>query len=148
MRRVFIVFQILFFVVCLTSCSNSANTNSRSEAPVMKAITLSMQDILVPSEYACEIDAIQYVEIHARIQGYLEQIYVDEGQFVKKGSLLFRITDTEYREMVSKSEANLKKAIAEDKESKLELDRIKLMVEKNVISDSESEVALAKKRSD
>jgi membrane fusion protein (multidrug efflux system) len=106
-------------------------------------MTLSPTDVVIPKDYICDIQALQYVEIHARVQGYLDKIYVDEGQFVKKGAPLFQLTSSEYRESVAKAQANLQRAIAESKMRKLNVDRIGLMVDKNVISKAELEVAQA-----
>lgn len=109
-------------------------------------MTVPVMDVSIPRGYVCDIHAVQYVEVHARVQGYLEAIYVDEGEFVKKGQPLFRISSNEYREMVTKAEANLQRAIAEAKTKSLEVDRIKLMVDKKIISATELEVAKAKKQ--
>jgi len=135
------VFVTLF---CLVSCGEKSDrkTNESIELDVM---ALTSQDIAIPQEYICEINAVQFVEIRARVQGYLEEIYVDEGQLAKKGQQLFRLSSNEYKELVTKAEANLRRAIAEAKTKTLEADRIKLMVDKKVISPTELEVALANK---
>jgi membrane fusion protein (multidrug efflux system) len=83
------------------------------------------------------------VEIRARVQGYLDEIYVDEGQLVKKNEALFRLSSSEYKESVARAEANLQRAVAEAKARQLNVNRIGLMVDKNVISRPELEVAQA-----
>jgi membrane fusion protein (multidrug efflux system) len=108
-------------------------------------MTLVAHNVSVPQEYISEISAVQFVEIRARVQGYLEEIYVDEGQVVSKGQPLFRLSSNEYKESVTKAEANLRRAIAEAKTKTLETDRIKLMVDKKVISPTELDVAMAQK---
>ena len=64
------------------------------EFPVVEVFT---KDINVPLEYVARIQAFQNVEIRARVEGYLEEIFVDEGKLVKEGQLLFKINDDEYR---------------------------------------------------
>lgn len=128
-----------------TSCSDSRSTGTDTKAPELVVLTLQPQRVTIPRDYLCEINGVEYVEIHARVQGYLEDIYVDEGQFVKKGQQLFRISSHTYSEMVAKAQAALQRAIAEAKTKSLEVDRIKLMVDKNVISPTELDVAQAQR---
>lgn len=93
--------------------------------------------------YVGDLNAIQNVEIRARVQGYLEKNYVDEGKEVKKDQVLFQLSNEEYEAQLTDAQASLKKAIAEAKASALELDRIKLLVQKNVVSPTELELAVA-----
>ena len=103
-----------------------------------------MRDTNLYREYVADIQAIQNVELRARVQGFLEKIYVDEGQVVRKGQILFKINDEEYRAELAKANANLESAIAEAKASELEVDRLKVMVDKKVISETELSVAEAR----
>ncbi|MFP4292451.1 MAG: efflux RND transporter periplasmic adaptor subunit [Cyclobacteriaceae bacterium] len=105
--------------------------------------SLMPKDIMLHHEYVADIQAIQNVEIRARVKGYLEKIYVDEGQRVKKGQPLFSINDEEYKSRLAKTKANLETAIAEAKAKELEVDRVKLLSDKKVISSTELEVAKA-----
>lgn len=109
--------------------------------PVLK---LSPSKTDLHREYVADIQAVRNVEIYARVRGYLEKVYVDEGKEVKKGQVLFRINNEEYEAQLAKAKANLQNAIADAKGAELELKRVKLLVEKNVISKTEVEVADAK----
>ncbi len=104
-------------------------------------IQLTPQKTELHREYVGNINAIRNVEIYARVKGYLEEIYVDEGQEVRKGQVLFRINDEEYQAELAKAKANLQSAIAEAKAAQLEVSRIKLLVDKKIISKIEWEVA-------
>src|SRR5690606_5702696 len=73
----------------------------------------------------------------------LEEIFVDEGQVVKKGQPLFRISSHEYEQMIVKAEAALQRAIAQAKTKSLDVDRMTLMVDKQIVSPTELEVAKA-----
>lgn len=128
----------------LIGCEKS-KVGKQEKVPELAVMPLQSRDIAIPRGYISEISAVQYVEIHARVQGYLEDIYVDEGEAVAKGQPLFRISSNEYKEMVTKAEANLQRAIAEAKTKQLEVDRVKLMVDKNIISKTELDVAMAKR---
>jgi membrane fusion protein, multidrug efflux system len=128
-----------------TSCSSDKNNNTETaiinEFPVTEVF---VQDITSKLEYVADIHAVQNVEIRARVEGYLEEILIDEGKEVKKGQLLFRINDEEYRAELNRAKANLKSAEAETKSAQVELERVKLLVDKNVIAKTELDLAEAK----
>jgi membrane fusion protein (multidrug efflux system) len=130
--------------ISIISCNNIEKTNEEkeiNEIPVTEVVT---KDITTQLEYVADIQAAQNVEIRARVEGYLEQIYVDEGKFVKKGQPLFKINDEEYVAALNSAKADLKAAEAELKTAEVELERVKLLVEKNVIAKTEVDLANAK----
>jgi RND family efflux transporter MFP subunit len=96
------------------------------------------------NDYVSDIHSIENVEIRARVKGYIETIHVDEGKMVKKGQILFSISNQEYKEDVLKAKANLKNAIAEAKAAELDLQNIKILVDKKVVSKTELEMAQSK----
>jgi membrane fusion protein (multidrug efflux system) len=134
----------LSFVACIVLSCNQTNADRlQSKPPEFPVLVLAPSDVTLGTQYVCEVKAVQFVAVHARVQGYLEEIFVDEGSHVKKGQPMFRISDNEYREMVTKAEANVQRMIAEAKTKKLQVERIRLMVDKKVISSTELEVATA-----
>lgn len=137
---------IVVIVVVIAACESNKPSTEIAVAPlkVLPVTNVLMKDTNLFREYVADIQAVQNVELRARVQGFLERIYVDEGQVVKKGQLLFKINDEEYRAELAKATANLESAIAEAKASELEVDRVKVMVEKKVISETELSVAQSK----
>ncbi len=111
------------------------------ELPVLELRTI---DTSLFRSYVADIQAVQNVEIRNRIPGFLEKIYVDEGQQVRKGQLLFHIEDKQYLEDVARAKAALSISVAESKSAELELQRVKLLVDRNVVTGSELDVAKAK----
>jgi len=94
-------------------------------------------DTVAVKEYVSQIKAIHHIELRAQEKGYLEKIYVDEGQSVKAGQLLFQIMPKIY-------EAEKQKAQAEVKFAEIEVQNNKTLVEKNIISKAELAMANAK----
>ena len=74
------------------------------------------------------------MEVKPKVEGFVQEIFVDEGQKVKKGQPLFRLSSAEYSENVKEAEANLKQAEAEYQMAVYEAERIQRMVEKDIIS--------------
>lgn len=130
----------------VTGCATQSKDTSESSDSIrtIPVTELKPQSTKLHREYVGDIHAVKNVEIYARVKGYLEEVYVDEGKEVKKGQVLFRINNEEYEANLAKAKATLQSAVAEAKGAELELKRVKLLVEKNVISKTEVEVAEAK----
>jgi RND family efflux transporter MFP subunit len=134
----------LFTTVLLTNCSSQTEQKQEEAAPALPVIQLTHQDATIDHDYASELEAVQNVEVRARVAGYLDKILVDEGQTVRKGQLLFQLNGTEYQVEVDRAQASLESAQAEAQSAEVEMERVKLLVDKNVISPSESKLAKAK----
>jgi membrane fusion protein, multidrug efflux system len=132
--------------VVFTACSTQSQdvSENKDSIPTIPVTELKTQKTDLHREYVGDIHAVKNVEIYARVKGYLEEVYVDEGKEVKKGQTLFRINNEEYEANLAKAKANLQSAIAEAKGAELELKRVRLLAEKNVISKTEVDVAEAK----
>ena len=121
--------------VCLTSC---APKKEKKEEAGKYAVTCPLRvDTSFTKEYVAQIRSIKNIEIRAQEKGFLQNIYVDEGQFVKAGQVLFKIMPKIY-------EAELMKAQAEANAAEIELQNTKALVEKNVVSKNEQAMAQAK----
>jgi membrane fusion protein (multidrug efflux system) len=129
-------------IIMLLGCRESSTTKTNTiEYPVTEVFT---KDVTTELEYVADIHALQNVEIRARVEGYLEQIHIDEGKKVLKGQLLFKINEEEYQAEWKSAKANLSSAQAETKSAEVELERVKLLVAKNVITKTEVDLAHAK----
>ena len=89
------------------------------------------------------IRAQQFVEIRARVEGYLEKMLFAEGTYIKKGQTLFVIDPRVYRARVDKAKAQLNKARAQALKAKRDLDRIRPLYEQSAASQLELDNAVA-----
>lgn len=96
------------------------------------------------SEYVAEIQSVRYVEVRSKIKGFIEKNHVDEGQSVKKGQLLFTLSFLEFEKELQKADADHKAALADLKATEVELNNVKRLVEKNIVSKPELDVLQAK----
>lgn len=125
----------LFALVCLSSC---APKKEEKEEAGKYAVTSPLRiDTSFTKEYVAQIRSIKNIEIRALEKGFLQNIYVDEGQVVKAGQILFKIMPKIY-------EAELMKAQAEVDAATIELLNTKALVDKNVVSKNEQAMAQAK----
>lgn len=102
--------------------------------PVVEVETVNTGDVNIYGEYVGRIQAQQFVEIRARVEGYLQTMLFEEGTFIKKGQTLFIIDPTLYRANVEKARAQLEKAKASCDKAKRDLERIRPLYEQNAAS--------------
>ncbi len=123
----------------LVACSEGQETQSEpEEIPVTRVISI---DTNLHSDYVAEITAVQNVEIRAKVSGYLEKIFVDEGQYVRQGQLLFKINEAGYREDLNRTKAIYRIAASEARSAEMELTNVNQLYRKNVVSSTELEIA-------
>ena len=121
--------------VLMVSCS-SHKSHHKDETKYL-ATTPVLMDTSVIQEYVCQIRSIRHIELRALEKGYLKDFFVDEGQFVKKGQVMFQIMTNLY-------EAELQKAKAEADYARIEYENTKSLAEKNVVAPNELALAKAK----
>lgn len=131
---------------CNQGQADTPGTGAAEQLLALPVVRLTARDTVLTREYVADIQAVRNVEVRARVKGFLEKIYVDEGQVVKKGQPLFRITDTEYRTQLDRLRAGRSNAAAQAQVATLELDRVRMLTAKDIISKTELDVALAKLR--
>jgi len=134
MKRI-LMYNGMIALLCLTSCT--AKKEEKEEASKFTVTNPIKIDTSYTKEYVSQIKSVRNIEIRAQEKGYLQNIYVDEGQSVKAGQLLFRIMPKIY-------EAELLKAQAEEKAAVIELQNAKTLADKNVVSKNEQLMAQAK----
>ncbi len=105
-----------------------------AERQVVEVQRVFPADVSVYGEYVGRIRAKQYVEVRARVEGYLESMLFAEGTFIKKGQTLFVIDPTVYRAQVMKARARLNKARAVLQKATRDLERIRPLYEQNAAS--------------
>ncbi len=126
---------VLCMLVVYTGCESK---KEHHEATGKFVVTSPMRmDTLTTRNYVCQIHSVQHIELRALERGYLEKIFVDEGQFIKKGQLMFQILPRLYQ-------AELKKAEAEAHFAEIEYQNTKRLAESNVVAPNELALAEAK----
>lgn len=129
--------------IVLSACQNNTNPLKQKAEP-FPVTTVIKVDTSTYTDYVSEIHAIQNVEIRARVAGYLEKIFIDEGAQVKEGQILFSINNREYVEELAKAKALYKSAVADVDAARLEFKNVLQLAEKKIVSSTE--VALAENK--
>ena len=131
------MFMLMSLCAALTYVGCTSH-HEEKEAETKYTVTTPLQmDTAVVRNYVCQIRSIQHIELRAQERGYLQQIFVDEGQYVKKGQLLFQIMPQLY-------EAEAQKARAEVEFAEIEYQNTKKLTDNKVVSPNELAMAKAK----
>lgn len=115
----------------------------KMEYPVVEVAPVETDNVNIYGDYVGRIKAHQFVEVRARVEGYLERMLFDEGTFVEKGQTLFIIDPLLYKANVESAKARLNKAKAQALKAKRDLDRIKPLYEANAASQLDLDNAVA-----
>ena len=130
--------------VFFTNCNTSKSEDTANKPLALPVHTVDTSNAVTVKDYLGTIEGKVNVEIRPQVEGILQEIYVDEGQYVEKGQNLFKIDASVYQEGLNNAVANQNVAKARLENAKLEVERLRPLVENDVIS----EVRLRKVMSD
>lgn len=111
--------------------------------PVIEAENVVTDDVEIYGEYVGRIRAQQFVEIRARVEGYLEKMLFAEGTYIKKDQVLFIIDPKLYKARVDKAKAQLNKDKANAVKAERDLQRIQPLYDQNAASKLDLDNAVA-----
>src|SRR6266705_2868092 len=95
-RLNFLPFGALAVVWLMTACQKSSPPPSRPPPPVT-ANQPAQREVVEWDEYPGRLDAVEMVEVRARVSGYLQSVNFKDGTEVNKGDLLFVIDPRQYQ---------------------------------------------------
>ena len=113
------------------------------ERPIVCVEPVIQENVEIYGDYVGRIRAQLFVEVRARVEGFLERMHFEEGSYVKKDQVLFVINQDQYRAKADKARAQLKKDEATALKAKRDLDRIRPLYEQNAASQLDLDNAIA-----
>ncbi|TSJ44904.1 efflux RND transporter periplasmic adaptor subunit [Fluviicola chungangensis] len=128
-------------LVLLASCGSEEAPASVGGIKPHQILTIEQQNTTIETTYPAILEGIENVDIRPKIDGFVEKIAVDEGQFVKKGQLLFTISAPQYEQLVRTAKAAVKSAEAGVSVARLQVQKTKSLVDKNIVNKYESQEA-------
>ncbi|CAM3335693.1 efflux RND transporter periplasmic adaptor subunit [Aequorivita lipolytica] len=127
---------LLFFSSCGDDKS-AQQAQAAQQAQTLPVVTIPTKTLTAYTTYPASIEGIINSEVRAKISGYITDVLVDEGQKVSKGQTLFRLETQTLNQDAAAARANVNAA-------QVEVDKLKPLVEKNIISNVQLETAKAK----
>ena len=131
--------KVLMFAAAsmlLASCGGGGGrpTFGDNEFPV---VTVGTSSTTMQSTYPANIKGVQDVEIHPKVQGFIVQINVKEGQTVSAGQVLFVLDNATYQAQVRQAQAQVNTATASLNTAKLTYENSQKLHASGVIGDYE-----------
>jgi RND family efflux transporter MFP subunit len=102
--------------------------------PVVQPRAQSVADYMVVTGNAASVNTVKLV---ARVEGYLEKIHYEDGQFVKKGDLLFTIQQDQYKDQLQQAQGQVLSAQAALKHANTELPRYSALVKQDAATQTQ-----------
>lgn len=139
---------LLLVAVVALAVSCSKQQAEANEVKSYDLLCVMPSDYTITTEYAASIKGLQDIRIIPRIEGYLQEVLIKEGERVREGQVLFRIESVAYQAAVETAAADVAQTEAALEKARLEYTgKIKLH-EKGIVSDydlatTKSELSIA-----
>jgi membrane fusion protein, multidrug efflux system len=139
MKFLAILAVIALICSCQLACQTRVGAKEQPQNEHHRIVVTSpiAKDVVITQQYVCQIRAQNQIEVCCLEGGRLERIPIKEGQFVKKGDLMFKIVPTLYR-------AKLDAELAEVEQVRLEYDNTRRLYNDKVVSEQELKLQYAK----
>lgn len=105
-----------------------------------------VRDVVEWDEYTGRLEAVESVDVRARVSGYLQSVHFTDGEVVKKGALLFVIDPRPYQAELNRAKAALEQAIAQYERAKKDYARAQQLVKSRAISQEEVDTRASDQR--
>jgi membrane fusion protein, multidrug efflux system len=129
----------------LTACPRQQATTPPPPPKVTVSQPLT-REVVEWDEYTGRLEAVESVDIRARVSGYLQAVHFTDGALVKKGELLFVIDPRPYQAELNRSKAALDQAIAQHERAQKDLARVRQLVNWRAVSQEEVDTRAAEQR--
>lgn len=113
------------------------------EKVVVKMEKAGTDNVEIYGEYVGRIRARQFVEVRARVEGYLENMLFEEGKRVERNQPLFIINRTQYKARADKADAQLKKDLAQEAKAERDVQRLRPLYVQKAASQLDLDNAIA-----
>lgn len=133
--------RIAYLTLCLAlvGCGNKTQIPQASNEYAVREIKTT--ECNLSTSYPATIKGIQDIEIRPKVSGFITKVHVDEGDFVRRGQVLFSIDRVQYEAAVKSAEAAVRVARTTVSTQKLTVKNKKMLHEKKIISDYDMEMA-------
>ncbi|HET7833244.1 MAG TPA: efflux RND transporter periplasmic adaptor subunit [Gallionella sp.] len=146
-NRVSLLILLLTTMAGMISC-NKKNVPPQMPPPEVSVIKVASTPVTIFEEFTAQTEAVDTVEIRARVGGILERQGFIDGARVKKNDLLFVIDQQPFIAALTQSKANLALAEASHLNSKQNLERAQPLFADKAISKQELDADVAKEATD
>src|SRR5690606_10365048 len=133
---------LLFVLFLMASCQENKQA-AAPPAPQLEVVEVATKTVTGYQDFPANIQGKISNDVRAKIQGYIQKVYVDEGQRVTKGQALFQLEANTLTETANAAKSGIAVAESNVNVAQVEVDKLKPLVEKGIISSIQLETAKA-----
>lgn len=122
-------------LILFSACGNKQNAGAPTSLQKYPVTEIFAQDVELSTTYPASLKGQQDIEIRPRIDGFIQAIYVDEGDVVKKGKVLFKINSPQAEQALTSAKAAIEMAKASVNTAKTNVDRITPLAQKGIVGE-------------
>lgn len=122
----------------------SPGANAEQPLPRVQVVQPEIRALTEWKEFTGRFEAVEMVELRARVTGYLEKVHFKDGQMVEKGDLLFEIDPRPYEAAVARAKAELARMESQLKLAELDTKRGERLLTQSAISQEEVDTRRAR----
>ncbi|MDT0643628.1 efflux RND transporter periplasmic adaptor subunit [Zunongwangia sp. F363] len=138
MKNLFKYIAVTAGLLSIISCGDNQDAQQQAQGPMPYPVTeVQQKTVTAYSTYPTSIEGIVNSEVRAKVSGYITDVLVDEGEKVKKGQVLFKLETQSLNQEAEAAKANVNAA-------QVEVNKLKPLVEKDIISEVQLETARAR----
>lgn len=146
LKPVFMISTVLILVVT-ASCHQARQAPPMPQAVPVSAVAVHTQPAIYYQFYPGTIKALNVVQLHGDVSGYITGIFFKDGQLVEKGQKLYEIDRQQYEAAYQQAQANLQVAEANLERARQDAQRYQELNQKNAIAKQTLDHALSDLRS-
>ncbi len=142
-NQIFVLSSVLVLFTFVSGCKEKSA--GELPPPQVKVVEVIQQDIPLMEEFVGQTYGLYDIALQARVDGFLEGIFFEEGREVKTGQLLYTIAPEPYEAKVAAAQGKLAEVNTQLVKAKSDLNRIKPLADLNAVSMSDLDAAVAQR---
>jgi membrane fusion protein, multidrug efflux system len=132
--------------ILLSACPRQQAAAPPPPPPKVTVSQPIVREVVEWDEYTGRLEAVESVDVRARVSGYLQSVHFTDGAAVKKGALLFVIDPRPYQAELNRVKAALEQSIAQYERTQKDLARVRQLVKSRAVSQEEVDTRVAEQR--
>ncbi len=112
--------------------------------PAVTVAAIQVEEVVATETFIGRVEAIEQVDLRARVRGFLERVAFRDGDAVARGDLLYEIESAQYEADLIAAEASVARARAEVVAARLALDRLETLAARQAVSEAQRDEARAR----
>jgi RND family efflux transporter MFP subunit len=143
MNRCFTMFGLLSSLLLLAGCGATPSPQAMPTPVVEVALPIVRDNVVDYEDFTGRTDAVDRVDVRARVSGYLNEVRFKDGDFVKKDQLLYQIDPRPFQDALDAAKGTLERLQAQKKLLDIQVERYRKLAAQSAASQQDVDQYLA-----